>query len=136
MDSDSDETTAGDNRTVLKKHSLPDRSGRGRPCFFAAFFQVTDFIKEERVPCKPLCFQLLVQIILILINAFFAATEIAVISLNANKLRKLEEEGDKLAPKLLHMVEDSSGFLSTIQIAITLSGFLAPPSPGTPSPST
>ena len=69
-------------------------------------------------------FQLLVQIILILINAFFAATEIAVISLNANKLRKLEEEGDKLAPKLLHMVEDSSGFLSTIQIAITLSGFL------------
>ena len=46
------------------------------------------------------------------------------ISLNANKLRKLEEEGDKLAPKLLHMVEDSSGFLSTIQIAITLSGFL------------
>ena len=69
-------------------------------------------------------FQLLVQIILILINAFFAATEIAVISLNANKLRKLEEEGDKLAPKLLHMVEDSSSFLSTIQIAITLSGFL------------
>ena len=69
-------------------------------------------------------FQLLVQVILILINAFFAATEIAVISLNANKLRKLEEEGDKLAPKLLHMVEDSSGFLSTIQIAITLSGFL------------
>ena len=68
--------------------------------------------------------QLLVQVILILINAFFAATEIAVISLNANKLRKLEEEGDKLAPKLLRMVEDSSSFLSTIQIAITLSGFL------------
>lgn len=73
---------------------------------------------------QTIVFQLLVQIILILINAFFAATEIAVISLNANKLRKLEEEGDKLAPKLLHMVEDSSGFLSTIQIAITLSGFL------------
>ena len=73
---------------------------------------------------QTIVFQLLVQIILILINAFFAATEIAVISLNANKMRKLEEEGDKLAPKLLHMVEDSSGFLSTIQIAITLSGFL------------
>ena len=73
---------------------------------------------------QTIVFQLLVQIILILINAFFAATEIAVISLNANKLRKLEEEGDKLAPKLLHMVEDSSSFLSTIQIAITLSGFL------------
>ena len=73
---------------------------------------------------QTIVFQLLVQVILILINAFFAATEIAVISLNANKLRKLEEEGDKLAPKLLHMVEDSSGFLSTIQIAITMSGFL------------
>ena len=73
---------------------------------------------------QTIVFQLLVQVILILINAFFAATEIAVISLNANKLRKLEEEGDKLAPKLLHMVEDSSSFLSTIQIAITLSGFL------------
>ena len=73
---------------------------------------------------QTIVFQLLVQVILILINAFFAATEIAVISLNANKLRKLEEEGDKMAPKLLHMVEDSSSFLSTIQIAITLSGFL------------
>ena len=73
---------------------------------------------------QTIVFQLLVQVILILINAFFAATEIAVISLNANKLRKLEEEGDKLAPKLLRMVEDSSSFLSTIQIAITLSGFL------------
>lgn len=73
---------------------------------------------------QTIVFQLLIQVILILINAFFAATEIAVISLNANKLRKLEEEGDKMAPKLLHMVEDSSGFLSTIQIAITLSGFL------------
>ena len=71
-----------------------------------------------------IAFQLLIQIILILINAFFAATEIAVISLNANKLRKLEEEGDKLASKLLRMVEEPAGFLSTIQIGITLAGFL------------
>ena len=68
--------------------------------------------------------QLLLQVILILINAFFAMTEIAVISLNAGKLRMLAEEGDKTAPRLLKLVEDSSGFLSTIQIAITLSGFL------------
>ncbi len=52
--------------------------------------------------------QLLLQVVLIVINAFFAATEIAVISLNANKLRKLEEEGDKLAPRLLKMVEAAS----------------------------
>ena len=68
--------------------------------------------------------QLLVQAVLILINAFFAMTEIAVISLNAGKLRMMAEEGDKSAPKLLKLVEEPSGFLSTIQIAITLSGFL------------
>lgn len=68
--------------------------------------------------------QILIQAILILLNAFFAATEIAVVSLNANKLRKQVEEGDKKAAKLLKMVENPSNFLSTIQIGITLAGFL------------
>ena len=68
--------------------------------------------------------QLLLQVILILINAFFAATEIAVLSLNGAKLRKLEEEGDKSAPRLLKLVEEPSGFLSTIQVGFTLAGFL------------
>ena len=49
--------------------------------------------------------QLLLQAILILINAFFAMTEIAVISLNPGKLRMLAEEGDKTAPRLLKLVE-------------------------------
>ena len=73
---------------------------------------------------STIAIQLLVQVILILINAFFAATEISVISLNANKLRMLEESGDKLAPRLLKMLEQPAGFLSTIQIGITLAGFL------------
>lgn len=68
--------------------------------------------------------QLLLQVILILINAFFAASEIAVISLNPNRLRKLEEDGDRTAPKLLRLIEHPSGFLSTIQIGITLAGLL------------
>ncbi|MBS7009087.1 hemolysin family protein [Anaerostipes sp.] len=68
--------------------------------------------------------QLLVQIILILLNAFFAMAEIAVISLNGAKVKKLSEEGDKKAAKLLKLVEEPSGFLSTIQIGITLAGFL------------
>ncbi len=68
--------------------------------------------------------QILLQIILIMINAFFAATEIAVISLNTTKLKKLAEDGDKYAPRLLKMAENPSGFLSTIQIGITLAGFL------------
>ena len=48
--------------------------------------------------------QLLLQVVLILINAFFAATEIAVISLNGTKLEKQIEEGDKTARKLLKLV--------------------------------
>ncbi len=68
--------------------------------------------------------QLLLQLILILLNAFFAATEIAVISLNENKLRVLAEDGDKKAAKMLKMTEDPTKFLSTIQVGITLAGFL------------
>lgn len=68
--------------------------------------------------------QILVQIILIALNAFFAASEIAVISLNEVKLRRQVEEGDKKAAKLLCMMEDSTKFLSTIQVGITLAGFL------------
>ena len=68
--------------------------------------------------------QILLQVVLIALNAFFAATEIAVISLNAGKLRKMMEEGDKKAGKMLKLVEEPSGFLSTIQIGITLAGFL------------
>ena len=68
--------------------------------------------------------QLLLQVILILLNAFFAATEIAVISLSPTKLRKMAEEGDKSAPRLLKLVEAPSNFLSTIQIGITMAGYL------------
>ncbi|MBQ8081594.1 MAG: HlyC/CorC family transporter [Clostridia bacterium] len=67
---------------------------------------------------------MLLQVILIFINAFFAAAEIAVISLNENKLRKAAEEGDAKAQTMLRMVLSPSGFLSTIQVAITLAGFL------------
>lgn len=72
----------------------------------------------------PIWSQLLLQVVLIAINAFFAATEIAVISLNENKLRKQAEEGDGKAAQMLKMVEQPAGFLSTIQIGITLAGFL------------
>lgn len=68
--------------------------------------------------------QLLLQLILILLNAFFAATEIAVISLNEKKVRALAENGDKKAVKMLKIIEEPTRFLSTIQIGITLAGFL------------
>ncbi len=68
--------------------------------------------------------QLILQIVLILLNAFFAATEIAVISLNEKKVRAQAEDGNKKAKKLLKIIEDPTKFLSTIQIGITLAGFL------------
>ena len=68
--------------------------------------------------------QILLQIILIALNAFFAATEIAVISLNEKKVRALAEDGNKKAVKILKIIEEPTQFLSTIQIGITLAGFL------------
>ncbi len=68
--------------------------------------------------------QLLLQLILILLNAFFAATEIALISLNEKKVRAAAEDGDKKAGKMLKIIEEPTKFLSTIQVGITLAGFL------------
>lgn len=68
--------------------------------------------------------QLLLQAVLIFLNAFFAMTEIAVVSLSQTKLKRMEEEGDRSAGKLLKLVEEPTAFLSTIQVGITLAGFL------------
>ena len=68
--------------------------------------------------------QLFLQLILILVNAFFAATEIALISLNEKKIKAQAEDGDKKASKMLKIIEEPTQFLSTIQIGITLAGFL------------
>ena len=73
----------------------------------------------------PFLPKLLLLVILILINAFFAAAEIAVISLSETKLRRQAEEGDKKAEKLLKLTQTPDHFLSAIQIAITLAGFLS-----------
>ena len=67
---------------------------------------------------------ILFQIVLIMLNAIFASAEIAVISMNDMRLAKLVEEGNKRAAKLADLTAQSSKFLSTIQVAITLSGFL------------
>ena len=67
---------------------------------------------------------ILIQVILTEIIAFFAASVIAVISLSETKLRKQAEEGDKKAKKLLALMQAPDNFLSAIQIAITLAGFL------------
>ena len=68
--------------------------------------------------------QLLLQVALIGVNAFFASAEMSVVSLNTTLLKKKAEDGDKKAAKLLKLAEEPTAFLSAIQIAITLAGFL------------
>ncbi len=68
--------------------------------------------------------QLFLQIILIAINALFACSEIAIVSLNEKKIEKMSEEGNKKATKILKMLQSPDKFLSTIQVCITLAGFL------------
>jgi putative hemolysin len=69
--------------------------------------------------------EFLVLIILIVLNAFFAASEIALISLNDNRIRLKAEEGNKKAIQIKKLLDEPSRFLATIQIGITLAGFLA-----------
>lgn len=64
------------------------------------------------------------QIILIFLNAVFAGAEIAVISMNGTKLEKMAEEGSKRAARLVVLTKNPAKFLATIQVAITLAGFL------------
>ena len=67
---------------------------------------------------------LLIQIILIALNAVFASAELAVLSVNESKINRLAEPGSKKARRLRKLLKEPAKFLSTIQIAITLSGFL------------
>ncbi len=71
-----------------------------------------------------LIWQIVLQMCLILLNAVFACAEIAVIAMNDTRLAKLVQEGDSRALKLARLTSQPARFLATIQVAITLSGFL------------
>ncbi|MBO7397965.1 MAG: HlyC/CorC family transporter [Clostridia bacterium] len=74
----------------------------------------------EDVPLR-----ILLLVLLTLCNAFFAAAEIALLQINETRYKKLAEEGDKKAKKIVKMLSNSANFLSTIQVGVTLSGFLS-----------
>ena len=69
--------------------------------------------------------QLIILAVLILVNAYFSASEIAFISLNDAKIEKQSKEGNKKAKQIEAMLRTPSAFLATIQIGITLAGFLS-----------
>lgn len=75
--------------------------------------------------------QILLIIILTALNAIFAATEMAVVSLNRNKISSMAEEGDKKAKTLVTLLDDQTRFLSTIQVGITFAGMLSASSAAT-----
>jgi putative hemolysin len=76
-------------------------------------------------PDGSILFQAFILFCLILINAFFAASEIAIISLNDQKVRRQADDGDKKAKLLYHLISEPSRFLATIQVGVTLSGLMA-----------
>ncbi|WMJ80419.1 hemolysin family protein [Clostridium sp. MB40-C1] len=82
-------------------------------------------------PTSSILPQIILVFILILINAFFAASEMAIVSLNKNKVILLAKEGNKKAQSLQKLTHEPSKFLATIQVGITISGLLASASAAT-----
>lgn len=72
----------------------------------------------------PLWGQIVLLVVLIAVNAYFAAAEMAIVSVNKNRIRTLAHEGNKKAITLTKLMEDPNKFLSSIQVVITLAGFL------------
>ena len=79
-------------------------------------------------------FNLLLLFVLVLVNAFFAMSEIAIISLNDNMIDKLADEGDKKAKQIRKLTENPSNFLSTIQIGVPWQASSPQRVPPPPSP--
>lgn len=73
----------------------------------------------------PMWGQIILLVVLIAVNAYFAAAEIAIVSVNKNRIKTLAQEGNKKAELLERLIEDPNRFLSAIQVIITLAGFLS-----------
>ncbi len=81
---------------------------------------------EEADPdAENLLVQITILVVLTLINSFFACAEMAMVSVNKNKIRKIADEGKESAKLVLRFLDEPTKFLSTIQVAITLAGFFS-----------
>ena len=82
--------------------------------------------KEKKMSSDsgPMWGQIILLFILIAVNAYFAAAEMAIVSVNKNRIRTLAQEGNRKAEALLKLIEEPNKFLSAIQVVITLAGFL------------
>ena len=75
--------------------------------------------------------QFILILLLTLLNAFFASAEMAIVSVNRNRIKMLADDGDKKASLLADLLEEPNKFLSTIQVGITLAGFFSSASAAT-----
>ncbi|MBC2250423.1 HlyC/CorC family transporter [Listeria sp. FSL L7-0123] len=80
---------------------------------------------------QQIILQLILIVVLTMLNAFFASAEMALVSLNKNRVKSQAETGDKKAIMLAKLVDDPSKFLATIQVGITLAGFFSSASAAT-----
>ncbi|MGJ6846808.1 hemolysin family protein [Listeria monocytogenes] len=80
---------------------------------------------------QQIILQLILIVVLTMLNAFFASAEMALVSLNKNRVKSQAETGDKKAVMLAKLVDDPSEFLATIQVGITLAGFFSSASAAT-----
>ncbi len=87
--------------------------------------QFVNLAEQADSQTNGIVFKVLLLFVLILVNAFFAMSEIAIISLNDTKVERMAEDGHKKAKLVLKLTENSTRFLSTIQIGVTLAGFLS-----------
>lgn len=89
------------------------------------FLLSADAAVPPAVNPSPLWIDILIVLLLILVNGFFAASEMAVVSLNDNRVRRQAEDGDRLSRRILPFIDFPGRFLSTIQIGVTFAGFLS-----------
>ena len=75
--------------------------------------------------------QFILILVLTLLNAFFASAEMAIVSVNRNRIKMLADDGNKKASLLADLLEEPNKFLSTIQVGITLAGFFSSASAAT-----
>ncbi|EAD9122720.1 HlyC/CorC family transporter [Listeria monocytogenes] len=80
---------------------------------------------------QQIILQLILIVVLTMLNAFFASAEMALVSLNKNRVKSQAETGDKKAVMLAKLVDDPSKFIATIQVGITLAGFFSSASAAT-----
>lgn len=95
------------------------------------FYYMEETILEIEPEPVNLTSQIILIVILTSLNAFFASAEMAIVSLNKNKMKFLAEEGNKKAKLILKLMEEPTKFLSTIQVGITLAGFFSSASAAT-----